>query len=170
MARPDVNAAILETAAERLAELDTATLRTVDERLRDWSRTTTTGGAGTGPKSKGTHSDPTAQAAGKRDRFTADLRRVNRLCDEIAGKVAELTRLVSDVMAPPLPKEPGDRGIPSCGNPHGCPDGNYADPGRRGRCETCYRYQARNDGRDRMPATASARRDGTNAEPQETRP
>lgn len=150
MARTDRNAAMIETAIERLEEVR-PTLAAVDGRLREWSLGVTA--AGGGIRSKGSHSDPAGAAAvrlleGSADKFAQDRNRVDRLVSEIARTTSELARLVADVMAPPLPKEPEDRGLVACANAHSCPAEAWAAPGRRGRCEACYRYLLRHD-RDR---------------------
>lgn len=47
---------------------------------------------------------------------------------------------------------PTARGFHPCRNSgaeHGCPSGNYAEPGRRGNCGTCAEYARTHDGRPR---------------------
>lgn len=133
----DDNASRLHRIAERLP--------TIDELLRAWSAGTRTGTDG--PRSRGTHSDPTAAAVGKRDPFAQHRRRIAELTRTIDTATAELHSIAVDVLAPPPPR-PEDRSIPRCANVHGCPADAYADPGRAGRCEACYRYRHRHD-RDR---------------------
>jgi hypothetical protein len=149
MNRAQRHARSLDDNADRLHRI-AANLERIDDRLRSWSTGVTTGGDG--PRSHGSHSDPTATAATRRDRFAAQRRQLAELVHTIDRHVAELHALALEVLAPAAEPKPADRGIPRCANPHGCPADNYADPGRRGRCEACYRHLVRHD-RDRREET-----------------
>lgn len=148
MNRADVLARNLEANATRLGNL-AERLPQIDELLRTWSAGTRS--TGTGPRSRGTHSDPTAAAVGKRDPFTHDRRRIAELVRKVDRATAELVSIAVNVLAPTPPPQP-DRALPRCANMHGCPADAYADPGRAGRCEACYRARLRN-GRDRRQQT-----------------
>lgn len=145
MSRAERNAHALEHVADRITRI-APRLPTIDDRLRAWSAGLSAGTDTT--RGRGTHADPTAAAVGRRDPFAHQRRRIAELVALLDRTAAELHSIAVDVLAPVTTSTPDDRSIPRCANVHGCPADNYADPGRRGRCEACYRHLNRHD-RDR---------------------
>lgn len=66
----------------------------------------------------------------------------------------EELRVAAGAMVDPSTGQPArSAGLAKCANAHGCPEDRWADPGRSGRCEACWRFRHRN-GRDRRVVTS----------------
>lgn len=148
--RPSEREQHLTIAADHMARIQRDHLKVVG-RLRDWSAGI--GGTG-GPQPKNSISDPTGQTALAVDEFGTARNRLEALIDEVCRRLDRIEVIRREVMAPPPTLEEVERertnqradGLQPCANQHGCPDEGWAT--KAGRCETCYKYRARN-GQDR---------------------
>lgn len=124
-------------------------MEAVCDQLRDWTAATASGGSGGGRTT--TVADPTGTAATTttHDYASGVRARIEHHVMAIDAHAASLAKLAELVTAPPPIPDPGARGVEVCANVHGCPDDNYAERGRAGRCEACYRWRLRHDGSDR---------------------
>lgn len=145
-ARPTEQRRQLDTICDLLARF-TAAHPTITTNLRDWTNGTTTTG---GPGPKNTISDPTGNTALTVDHWATIRTRVDDHVRTLYRLACDLERVRQEVAAPPLPKQPEQRGLAHCANPN-CPDDAWAV--KAGRCEPCYRYRLRTD-RDRRTSGA----------------
>lgn len=110
--------------------------------LRDWSGGLTSGG---GPQPKNAVSDPTGQSALAVDEWGQMRARSAELILAVYRSAKDLEAMRREVVSPPPPREPEERGLAKCCNPN-CPDDAWAE--KAGRCSPCYQYKRRTD-RDR---------------------
>ena len=108
-----------------------------DRLAADYSRGIS--GGTSGPGQKNAVSDPTGNNALTTDEFGV---LPEKASDEITvahRHIKNLHRLVSEVCAPPLPKEPEARGVELCANMYGCEN----NATHAGRCPACHAHWMR---------------------------
>lgn len=97
--------------------------------------------------------DPTGRLACSHDPFARDAAKAAECIHALVAAAQELDRI--RLRAQPARRIENGKVVPApkaCANIFGCPVARPAEPGRNGRCGSCYQYQRRHGGLDRTRA------------------
>jgi hypothetical protein len=143
MPRPLRSNEMVDRLRRITTDLDGLHPERTSDALRDFSAGP---GSGGGPSPKNQISDPTGNAALSRDSWAMMRVEMSQIINRMVLDASRLVSIEREVLAPPPPKAPVDRGLVKCCNVHGCPDDAWAI--KAGRCIACYEALRRTE-RDR---------------------